>query len=70
MKITCIKKRSNGNKFVPNDKMQQWYGQTYVLDEKTPAQTALKHIRSNNNMKKLKGGHKKPMDKTSGETPR
>ena len=36
-----------------------WYGHVSRLDEQTPAQTALKHIRSNNRMKKLGGGQRK-----------
>ena len=38
-------------------KQLSWYGHVSRLDEQTPAQTALKHVRSNNRMKKLRGGH-------------
>ena len=34
-----------------------------TIDEQTPAQTALKHIRSNNKMKKLRGGQRKTLNK-------
>ena len=40
-------------------KRQSWYGHVSRLDEQTPAQTALKHIRSNNRLNKLMGGHPK-----------
>jgi len=36
-----------------------WYGHVCRLNEKTPAQTALKHVTSNKNMKKLRGGQRK-----------
>ena len=39
-------------------KRLSWYGHVSRLDEETPAQTALKHIRTNSNMKKLRGGQK------------
>ena len=46
-----------------------WYGYVCQLDEPKPAQTALKHFKSNSNMKKLRGGQNKNTDKKSGERP-
>ena len=39
-------------------KRLSWYGHVCRIDEQTPAQTALENIRTNNNVKKLKGGQK------------
>ena len=39
-------------------KRLSWYGHVCRLNEEIPAQAALKHIRTNNNMKKLRGGQK------------
>ena len=39
-------------------KRLSWYGHVCRLHEETPAQVALKYIRTNNNMNKLRGGQK------------
>ena len=51
-------------------KRLSWYGHVSLLDEQTPAQTALKHIRSNNKDEETQGWRGKNMDKQSGERPR
>ena len=45
------------------EKTVQVYGHVCRLDEPTPAQAALKYIRTNNNMKKLRGGQKISLEK-------
>ena len=45
-------------------KRLSWYGHLCRLNEETPSQAALKHIRTNNNMKKMLGGQKTTWIKT------
>ena len=63
-----IKTKTNWSDTIRKKRLS-WYGHVSRLDEQTPAKTALKHIRSNNRMKKLRGGLKN-MDEESGERPR
>ena len=51
-------KQTNWSDIIRKKRMS-WYRHVGRLDEKIPAQTALKHFKSNSNMKKLRGGQKK-----------
>ena len=57
MKNKIKTKQTNWSNTIRKKRLS-WYWHVSRLDEQTPAQTALKHIISNNRMKKLRGGQR------------